>query len=74
MKILVISDSHLDQNFEQDKLIFLKQLVESVDQVIINGDFWEGYSISFEEFLNSPWKELLPLLKKKKDGIYLRQS
>ena len=66
MKILVISDSHLDQNFEQEKLVFLKQLIESVDQVIINGDFWEGYSISFEEFLNSPWRELLPLLKRKK--------
>ncbi len=66
MKVLVISDSHLDQNFERSKLSFLKKQIESVDQVIINGDFWEGYYFTFDEFLNSPWKELFPLLKKKK--------
>lgn len=65
MKILVFSDSHLDQNFEPKKFAFLKRLIESVDQVVINGDFWEGYSMSFNEFLKSPWKELFPLLKRK---------
>lgn len=70
MKILVFSDSHLDQNFERSKLTFLKKLIEAADQVVINGDFWEGYTLTFDEFLNSPWKELFPLLKRKK-AVYL---
>lgn len=70
MKILVFSDSHLDHNFEPKKLSFLKKIIESADQVIVNGDFWDGYSIIFDQFLTSKWRELLPLLKAKK-AIYL---
>jgi UDP-2,3-diacylglucosamine pyrophosphatase LpxH len=33
--------------------------------VIINGDFWDGYKISFDKFVNSKWAELFPLLKQK---------
>lgn len=70
MKILVFSDSHLDHNFEPEKLSFLKKIIRSADQVVINGDFWEGYSTTFDQFLTSKWKGLLPLLKAKK-AIYL---
>src|SRR3990167_5228492 len=70
MKVLVFSDSHLDHNFEPKKLSYLKKLVRSVDQVIINGDFWEGYSITFDQFLSSKWNELFPLLKAKK-AVYI---
>ena len=70
MKILVFSDSHLDHNFEPEKLSFLQKRIEESDQVILNGDFWEGYSISFEYFLKSDWRKLFPSLKKKQT-IYI---
>lgn len=70
MKTLVFSDTHLSFPFEEKKLNFLKNIINNADQVIINGDFWEGYFISFSNFINSPWKELFPLLKKKK-AIYI---
>lgn len=70
MKILVFSDTHLGSSFDEKKFHFLKNLIEKADKVIINGDLWEGYSMSFERFVNSPWKHLFPLLKRKKT-IYL---
>lgn len=69
MKILVISDTHLEQ-FDYKKFVFLKKIISGADQVILNGDFWEGQSISLDSFLNSPWKQLFPLLKQKK-AIYI---
>lgn len=70
MKILIFSDTHLTDKFNESKYRYLKKIIEQADQVIINGDFWEGYEISFSEFINSPWNKLFPLLKKKK-AIYL---
>ena len=64
MKILVFSDTHLSSTFEEKKFNLLKEIISRADRVIINGDFWEGYLISFKEFLDSRWKELFPLLKK----------
>lgn len=66
MKILVFSDSHLDLPFDEKKCNFLKNLIQKADRVVINGDFWEGFMISFDQFVNSPWKSLFPLLKSKK--------
>lgn len=70
MKILIFSDSHLSIPFEEKKCTFLKKIISEVDQVIINGDFWEGFVMTFDEFIDSPWKELFPLLKAK-NAIYL---
>lgn len=70
MKILVFSDTHLRLPFEEKKFDFLKSIIQKVDQVIINGDFWDGYIISFDQFINSPWQNLFPILKKKKT-IYI---
>ncbi len=70
MKILIFSDTHLTDKFSEGKYRYLKKIIEQADQVIINGDFWEGYEISFSEFINSPWNKLFPLLKTKK-AIYL---
>lgn len=70
MKILVFSDTHLSPRFEEKKFRFLESIIKKAEQVIINGDFWEGYTCSFEQFIASPWKHLFPLLKKKKT-IYL---
>ncbi|MEI6532960.1 MAG: metallophosphoesterase family protein [Candidatus Roizmanbacteria bacterium] len=66
MNILIISDLHLSRHFDSRKFNLLKKLIGSVDHVIINGDFWEGYEITFEEFLKTNWKQLFPLLKSKK--------
>lgn len=70
MRTLVISDTHLDSAFDTKKFNFLKKIIKKADRVIINGDFWEGYKITFDTFVNSPWKKLFPLLKEKK-AIYL---
>lgn len=70
MKILVFSDTHLRLPFDEKKFKFLKGIIQKADQVIINGDFWDGYIISFDQFISSPWQNLFPLLKKKKT-IYI---
>lgn len=70
MKTLVFSDTHLSLPFEEKKFNFLKGIIRNADQVIINGDFWEGYFISFKHFMDSPWKHLFPLLKKKQ-AVYI---
>lgn len=70
MKILVFSDTHLTETFDEKKYIFLKKIISQADRVIINGDFWDGYLTTFDKFISSEWKKLFPLLKKKY-GVYL---
>lgn len=70
MKTLIISDLHLSHRFDPDRAEYLIDLVSSVDQVIINGDFWDNHATSFDAFIHSPWKMLFPLLKSK-HAIYL---
>jgi predicted phosphodiesterase len=65
MSTFVFSDSHLYGKVNKRKLDKLKSLIEKADNVIINGDFWEGLIITFDEFMESDWKELFPLLKAK---------
>lgn len=65
MKTLIFSDSHLTDRFEEDKYLYLTRIISSVDRVIINGDFWEGFWIPFDHFFNSKWQKLFPLLKEK---------
>lgn len=66
MKVIIFSDTHLGQSFDKKKFEFLKKVILSGDKIIIAGDFWEGKLISFDAFLKSEWRELFPLLKKKK--------
>lgn len=70
MRILIFSDTHLTHKFDEKKYTLLKKIISSVDRVIINGDFWDGYEIYFNQFISSPWRKLFPLLKKKKT-VYL---
>ena len=71
MRYLIFSDTHLTPKYEPKKFAVLKNAIEQADRVIINGDFWEGFVCTFNEFVESPWsKELFPLLKKKK-AVYL---
>jgi len=70
MKYLIFSDSHLSDTFNNNKFKFLKNIINNSDRVIINGDFWEGYDFTIEEFINSKWNKLFKLLIAKKT-IYL---
>jgi predicted phosphodiesterase len=70
MKILIFSDTHLTHKFEPDLYDYISKVVKSADQVIINGDFWDAYLTTFDQFINSEWKKLFKLLKKKK-AIYI---
>ncbi|MBI3619561.1 metallophosphoesterase family protein [Candidatus Roizmanbacteria bacterium] len=70
MKTVVFSDTHLNGKFEEKRFRFLESLVANADSVIINGDFWEGFVISFDQFIASPWRHLFPILKKK-NAVYI---
>ncbi len=69
MKKLIISDTHLGK-FNKKQFSFLKDLISSVDEVIINGDFWDSWCVSFEKFVNSGWQQLFDLLLEK-NTIYI---
>ncbi len=70
MKTVVFSDSHLNLPFDEKKYRFIEAIVKDADKVIINGDFWEGLRISFDQFIDSPYKHLFPILKSK-DTVYI---
>lgn len=70
MKTVVFSDTHLTENFDSRQFNAIVKIVQDANQVIINGDFWDGFFTSFEKFINSRWQELFPILKSK-DTIYL---
>ena len=70
MKVLIFSDTHLTHKFDIELFDYIAKLVKSADQVIINGDFWDAYLTTFNKFLNSDWKRLFPLLKKK-NTVYI---
>ncbi|GIW62515.1 MAG: hypothetical protein KatS3mg090_0341 [Patescibacteria group bacterium] len=65
MKLLIFSDTHLTEKKEPNKLKLLKKIINWADEIIINGDFWDGYKTDFYNFYNSDWKVLFPQLKKK---------
>lgn len=66
MTIIIISDTHLTNEFDQKRFDFLKKIILESDQVIINGDFWDGYFVEFKNFIESSWRELFPFLKAKR--------
>jgi len=70
MKYIIFSDTHLGKDYEEKRALFLKEVIKDCDKVIIAGDFWEGLQITFDQFINSPWKELFPYLKKK-NTVYI---
>lgn len=70
MNILVFSDTHFGKKLQPKRLQQLLDLIEQADKVIINGDFWDGYLIQFEDFLNSGWQALFEPLKQKQ-AVYV---
>lgn len=65
MKIVILSDTHLTEQFDPQLYAALTKVIESAEQVIINGDFWDGYLTDFDSFVTSEWNQLFPLLKQK---------
>ncbi|MBU0974482.1 metallophosphoesterase family protein [Patescibacteria group bacterium] len=70
MKTLIFSDSHLTHRFDQELFDYISNLIKDADQVIINGDFWDGYLTTYRRFIKSPWSQLFPLLKAK-NAVYI---
>lgn len=70
MKTVVLSDTHLSSKFHQKKFDYLLSVIENADKVIIAGDFWDGFSITFDTFVNSKWQRLFPYLLEK-NAVYL---
>lgn len=67
---LIFSDTHFTKKVDKKRLEYLKKLISNVDRVIINGDLWDSLFITFDDFINSGWSELFPLLKKKR-AVYI---
>lgn len=65
MKVLILSDLHLTNKFDEKKYNYLKNLINKYEDIIINGDFWSVYSVTFNEFIESEWNKLFSLLKNK---------
>lgn len=70
MSLLIISDIHLGKRFDKNKFNYLKNLVSKYDEIILNGDFWDYYSVSFDDFVNSEWNKLFPVMEDKTIYIY----
>lgn len=71
MKTLVFSDTHLTHKFKHEKFNQLYELLDQDwDEIVINGDFWDSYSTSFDRFINSQWSKLFPLLQNRAIYIY----
>ncbi len=70
MKTLIFSDTHLTSQFDAAKFSFLVNLFKRYDQLIVNGDFWDGYEVRFNKFIHSRWKDLFPYMKNKTIYIY----
>jgi predicted phosphodiesterase len=70
MKILVFSDTHLTDVFDEKKFHLMRRIIQDADKVIVNGDFWDGFIVSFDKFISSPWNKLFPLLKAR-DTVYV---
>lgn len=69
-KVVIISDLHLGKKPNAVKLSQITKAVASCDKLIINGDLWEGFAYTMEEFLGFDWKSLFPLFKSK-EAVYL---
>ncbi len=70
MSTLIVSDLHLTNKFDDNKFKFLTDLFDKFDQIIINGDFWDGYVTDVKTFINSGWADLLDILNSK-DVFYI---
>ena len=68
--VVVISDLHIGNRFDKNKLETVKSIIAPADQVVLNGDLWIHTRVSFESFFHSQWAELFPLFQAK-NTIYI---
>ncbi|QQG50329.1 MAG: metallophosphoesterase [Candidatus Berkelbacteria bacterium] len=69
-KVVIISDLHLGKKFNEIKFAQINSAVSPADKLIINGDLWEGFAYTLEEFLTFDWRKLFGLFKNK-EAVYL---
>jgi len=55
MKTLIFADTHLTEKFDVKLFDYIAPLALKADQIIINGDFWDSYLTSFDQFMSSSW-------------------
>lgn len=70
---IIISDTHFGEYVEKrdrPRLEFLKRVLKPADRCILAGDKWDSWKISFNQFVNSGWSELFPILREK-NTIYI---
>ncbi len=70
MKTLIFSDTHLSSKFDPKLFEVLSRIINDADKVIINGDFWDFILTDWDDFVNSEWKKLFPILKSK-EAFYI---
>lgn len=70
MRTIIFSDTHLTHRFDQKTFDYLTCIISQADRVIINGDFWDADTTTFDRFVTSQWTNLFPLLKEKQT-LYL---
>ncbi len=70
MKLLIFSDSHLTDKFDESQFKYLLAIISAADKVIINGDFWDMYITTFDKFVKSEWQRLFWVLKQKQ-AVYI---
>lgn len=70
MRTVIFSDTHLTHRFDRKTYEYLVKILTQADQIIINGDFWDADTTTFDMFINSAWQPLFKLLKDKKT-LYL---
>lgn len=70
MKLVIFSDTHLTEKFNFKLFNKLQRAISDADLIIINGDFWDQYLTTFDQFMNSPWRALFKQLKQHKT-VYL---
>ncbi len=70
MRTLVFSDLHLTHEFNRTQCDYIANQIKKVDQVVINGDFWDSYLTTFGAFLDA-WQPLLSVLAEK-NTIYVQ--
>lgn len=71
MSYLIISDLHLKPNDSYKKIDYLKKLFLKFKNIIIVGDFFEGYNWSFKDIIkNIYFKDLIKIISQK-NCVYL---
>ena len=68
-KVVIISDTHLTTDYDEKKYDALVTIMTKADVVILNGDFWDGFQVKYDNFIHSEWKNIFSLLLQK-DTLY----